>query len=159
MARLQRLALDCDCCILFIDHHRKGNGLQADIVDDTMGSTGKTAVADVVWGIYRERGRPGATLKVTGRDIEDLNIVLTFDPHLRCWQTEQENLVQPDTLAGRIVQVLRQRGQATTTELARLLERPTAQVNRELAVLVLKGVIDRGARTGKEIPYFVNNKC
>jgi hypothetical protein len=157
MGRLQHLALDCECCILFVDHHRKGNGLQADIVDDTMGSTGKTAVADVVWGIYRERSKPGAMLKVTGRDIEDLAITLAFDPHLRCWQTEQENLVQPETLAGRIVQVLRQRGQATTTELARLLERDRGQINRELAVLVLKDVITRGERVGKDIPYQLNS--
>jgi hypothetical protein len=158
MGRLQRLALDCDASIFFVDHHKKGNGLQADIVDDTLGSTGKTAVADVVWGIYRERGQSGATLKVTGRDIEDAVVAMTFDPQTCCWQTEQEKLVQPETLAGRIVQILRQRAQATTSELARLLERDRGHVNRELAVLVLKDVISRGERVGRDIPYRLNDQ-
>lgn len=86
--RLQKLAQDYDCCILLVDHHKKGNGLAADLVDDVLGSTAKSAVTDTVWGLYRKRGEHGATLATTGRDIEEQTLKLRFDRDTRCWQLE-----------------------------------------------------------------------
>jgi len=83
---LQRLAQETETCILCVDHHRKNAGTLADLIDDILGSTGKAAVVDTVWGLYRKRGERGATLQVTGRDVDDAELAVEFDPVTFCWQ-------------------------------------------------------------------------
>ena len=71
LGELQRLAQDLDVTILLIDHHRKPNGLNPDPVDDLLGSTGKAQPLDGICGLYRERGKKEARLRITGRDVEE----------------------------------------------------------------------------------------
>lgn len=87
----QRLALDHEISILFVDHLRKPNqGVisEVDVVDDLMGSTGKTAVLDTIWGLYRKRGEPGAILKMTGREVADAELAVIFDKERGLWQCQ-----------------------------------------------------------------------
>jgi hypothetical protein len=56
------------------------------VIDEVLGSTGKTEVADVILGLFRERGKTSATLKVTGRDIEDLELVIEWHRTTCAWQ-------------------------------------------------------------------------
>lgn len=84
---LQRIAVDRNMTILLIDHHRKSNGVNSDAVDDLLGATAKAGVLDVAMGLYRERGEKNATLKVTGRDIEERELAVLFDRDTGCWQS------------------------------------------------------------------------
>ena len=49
---LQTLALDHDAAVLVIDHHRKPSGFAGDPIDDIVGSTAKSAVADDALGLF-----------------------------------------------------------------------------------------------------------
>lgn len=84
---LQRLAIHYGITILGIDHNRKPglNGVD-DVIDSVLGSTGKTAVADCIIGLFRARGETVATLKATGRDFEDKELSLKFDGLTCSWQ-------------------------------------------------------------------------
>ncbi len=154
-SQLQKLAMHHDCAILLIDHHRKGSGFTADPVDDLLGSTGKSAVPDAIWGLFRQRGQAIAVLKITGRDLEDQELALSWTPDSCTWdllgdaqdvtrsQMQQEVLAALEALGG----------EATTKDLALHIERNRAQVSRVLGQLVLEGVVKRGPRRGREVPY------
>ena len=59
---LQTLALEHDAAVLVIDHHRKPSGFVGDPIDDIVGSTAKSAVADAALGLFKEQGKAGAVL-------------------------------------------------------------------------------------------------
>lgn len=79
LAPLQALALRLHLSILLVDHHRKPGPDVADMIDDILGSTAKTAVADAILGLYRKSGEAYAMLKITGRDVEEQEIALAWD--------------------------------------------------------------------------------
>jgi RecA-family ATPase len=153
---LQRLAGNRGITVLLVDHHRKsgGNG-DGDVIDDVMGATSKVGVADAAMGLYRQRGERTATLKVTGRDIDDREMAIVFDTELCCWQYEGEVAdVKSNTVQAKIVEALQQLGgKATTTKIARFLGKQPSNISSELNELVMKGRIARGKRQGREIPY------
>ena len=86
LATPQRLALQHNTSILIVDHHRKSNSAERGI-DDLIGSTAKSAVADAILQLYREQGKHDTYLQITGRDIEaEKALVVKFDQH--SWQLE-----------------------------------------------------------------------
>jgi len=77
LARAYRLAL------VAVHHTRKAAA--DDVLDTVNGSTGLAAAADAVLVLQRARGQVEATLSVTGRDIEERELALRFDPTLMAW--------------------------------------------------------------------------
>jgi len=145
LAGVQESALAHDCAVLFVDHHRKSNGFDGDVVDDVMGSTGKSAVADVVLGLYRQRGERDATLRFTGRDVEDSTLGLRFERTTCCWElTEGADGVKVGSVQADILAALEDLGgRATVTELAGYMEKDKSNMGKELAELVAKGAVAR----------------
>jgi len=145
LAGVQEAALAHDCAVLCVDHHRKSAGFDSDVIDDVMSSTGKTAVADVVLGLYRKRGERDATLKATGREAEDATLGLYFDGLTCCWQlAEGADGVRVGSVQADIVAALQDLGgRATVMELAGYLEKPHGNVSRELSELMSKGRVRR----------------
>lgn len=142
---LQRLAIGREICLLLIDHHRKsattGDG---DPIDDLMGSTGKSAPVDVALGLYRKRGDRNATLKVTGRDVEEQELAINFDRELFCWELlgnagEVVNGEKVDEL----LKALRTLGKATHRELMDATGQDRSNSFRRLQELVHKGRVKR----------------
>jgi DNA-binding transcriptional ArsR family regulator len=88
LSPLQAVALECNAVIIVIDHHRKMSLGETDPILDNSGSIGKTGTADTIWGLYKEQGKAGAVLHVTGRDIDEERLKLTFDHDTGCWQHE-----------------------------------------------------------------------
>jgi hypothetical protein len=138
---LQKAALASDVTLLVVDHLRKPGIREADAIDDVTGSTAKTGVADVVLGLFRERGQHTATLKATGRDIEEAELAITFDKDLRCWQPTDPD--SPTEGQARILEALQSVGPMTVTELAEQLGRDHAQVSRDLGELAHKGHVKK----------------
>ena len=85
---IQEMAQALNTAVVMVDHHSKGFGTNPDAVADILGSTAKGAMADCVLGLYRERGKAGAKLAVTGRDVEERTLALTWDHITGCWQLE-----------------------------------------------------------------------
>lgn len=80
---LKAVADEFDICLLLVTHQRK---LQAvDWVDSITGTLGFVGAADTLMAIIRERGRADAVLHVTGRDVEDQELALTFDTTTAQW--------------------------------------------------------------------------
>ena len=157
MGVLQRITLDHNITMLLVDHHRKSAGVNADVIDDVMGATSKAAVADAALGIYRERGKTDATLRVTGRDVEDSETAIKFDPATGCWQVVGDaSSVKTGTVQSSILTAITERGgQATVTQIAKWLDRKKSNVYAEVQELVAKGKLKRLEQKGKEVFYSI----
>jgi AAA domain len=158
LSTLQRLALDRQALIQVIDHHHKVQGAQPDPVDDILGSTGKGAVADCVAGLYRERGKKGAVLHITGRDLDgDKRLALEWDVRLACWNyLGNADEVAKDTVQAAILEAVEALGGcATTAEIADYLRKSKQQVNHEILELAQKGRLLVGKKDGKTQPYYL----
>src|SRR5690606_17770014 len=108
-----------DVSILLVDHHRKSNGFESNPIDDILGATAKAGVADAALGLYREQGKHGATLKVTGRDMQEKELALEWDPITCCWQSlGSAGDVREESTRGEVLQAIRnlvEEGQLATT--------------------------------------------
>ena len=81
---LQELALRRDIAILLVHHVRKAPG--ADIFETISGSYGLTGPADGILVLQRARGEATATLHITGRDVEERELALSFLPSTSTWK-------------------------------------------------------------------------
>jgi hypothetical protein len=155
---LQRMAQISNIAVLLIDHHRKVNGFETSPIDDILGSTAKAAIADGALGLYREQGKHGATLKVTGRDVEEKELALTWDVDYCCWQSLGDaSEVRKDTLQADIIttiQALQEDGKTpTTARIAKFLKQRDSNVSAALGELLNAGKVRKGAKVGREVPY------
>jgi hypothetical protein len=83
MEPLKQLADDHNVAMLVLHHTRKANA--EDYVDTVSGTNGLAGAADAVLVMKRSRGQHDAELLVTGRDIEERNLALRFDPQVGTW--------------------------------------------------------------------------
>lgn len=151
---LQRMASDLQVTILVIDHHRKPGATVRDPVDDLLGSTGKGAIADALLGLYRERGRPGAVLHLTGRDVEERKLALDWDASICCWHllgdADEISLRDSEQQVLRALEDLG--GKAYVEDVARHLGDHKGSVSRALTRLLATGKVKR-ERSGRRVFY------
>jgi len=158
LGELQRTAHLHECAILTIDHQRKNGGFDADVVDDVLGSSGKTAVCDAILGLYKERGKQGAVLKVTGRDVQETELALEWDAVTCTWQslgdaaTARQAAIEQDTLAA--IKELSVLGELPTgTNIARHIGQKQPNVASALADLLNRGLVTQLDKVGVQQPY------
>jgi hypothetical protein len=82
-ARLKAVADRYGVAMILIHHLKKATEL--DPVDMLSGSTGLSGAADAIWILSRERGQVAAVLYATGRDFEEKELGLNFDPMTTTW--------------------------------------------------------------------------
>ncbi len=70
-------------CILIVHHVRKQ--ISGDALEDISGTFGLTGAADGTIVIVRERGKADAVLHITGRDVEDQQLGIKWDPMTVQW--------------------------------------------------------------------------
>jgi hypothetical protein len=156
---VQSFALAQGISILFIDHHRKGaTHAFADPIDDILGSTAKAAVADEAMGLYRDQGKHTATLKVTGRDVEEQEFSLQWNGALGCWDLIGEGgSALNGTNKGKVLEAVRvlcsEGKSAYTRSIAQYLNMDEGNVSRALAELVTDNLIVKTEKVGKIQPY------
>ena len=163
IGELQRLAQMRDLTILTIDHHRKANAFASDPIDDILGSTAKSAILDAAWGLYKERGKQGATLRITGRDLIEMELSLQWDGLTCTWQllgeTDQvrKNTFRADVLDA--IRALNTLGElATTAKIAEYLDKSNSYVSHTLADLLNNGDVIKAPKEGKEQPYALSQQ-
>ena len=83
MAGLKILADRHAVAILVVHHTRKASA--DDYVDTVSGTHGLAAAADAVLVLSRSRGSADAKLHVTGRDVEEADYAMEFDPARGSW--------------------------------------------------------------------------
>lgn len=160
VGQLQRVAQGFDVAMLVIDHHRKTNAFIADPIDDIMGATGKAAVADAAIGLYKERGKAGAQLKITGRDIEERTLALEWDAMTWSWQMLGEaGEVMANTRKADVIDAIRTLvdiGELpTTNEIASITRLDKSNVSHILADLLNQGHVAKGKKAGRQVPYYI----
>lgn len=155
IGRLQRVAATWRVGIVCVDHHRKASASVADLVDDIIESTGKSGTADTIIGLYRQRGQHTATLRIVGREVEEQNLAVEWDPVTCTWQLlGDEQQVARSRLCQEIIGALQALGgEATTTDIAEHLGMDKGNVSRGLAELVQAGRVVRGERQGRTVLY------
>lgn len=70
--------------IIVVHHDRKGNA--EDFISEISGTYGLAGGADTIAALKRSRGELDGVLHLTGRDVEENEFALRFDPKLGAWQ-------------------------------------------------------------------------
>ena len=91
LAPIQELAHQQSSSVLIVDHHRKGTGFDQDTISDLLGSTAKGAMADTILGLYRQSGQAHAKLAFIGRDIQEIELNISFSHSQGIWSLSDGN--------------------------------------------------------------------
>jgi RecA-family ATPase len=134
---IQEMAHAHNCVVMLVDHHPKVTKADPDAIADILGSTAKGAVADTVWGLYKESGKVNAKVVIIGRDVEEQILALSWDGELGCWQCEgdvyKRKLTERDQ---EILDVLEDLGKAQVGEIAKAADQDRGNTHRRLQKLV-----------------------
>jgi len=155
LSPVQETALSLNCATMMTDHHNKrgGFGTNPDAVGDILGSTAKGALADCIWGLYRERSKAKAKLCVLGRDVLEQNLALKWDWLTASWQCEgdADELDMTDRRQ-EIVDALESLGRASLKEIADTVGQPQSNTHTRLQDLAADGKIKR-VEEGRRVFY------
>lgn len=143
MGRLQSIALTKNISIVNILHTRKPNGTEHDPIDDILGSTqGLTAAPDCVLALYRENGKPGAQLLGRGRDFDDIDLTIEFDPLTCAWQLVGETgQVRMTEKEEEILDAMQDMGKAKVSTIAAAIHEQRTNTDTRLKSLWSKGKV------------------
>lgn len=155
LGRLQNLAHDRSMCILVIDHHAKAQSQWENPIDDLIGSTGKGAVCDTAWGLYRRKTNPHwATLAVAGRDIEEQDLTIVWDDSVSSWRKSEENDDPLPSSQRAVLDTLLGFGApAKTPAIAERVGMDRTWVNRSLNALHVSGFVEKTGGRGQEVTW------
>ena len=145
LAGLQSVAQNRNACVMFIDHQSKATNQESgDAIGDVYGSVAKAGVADVMWGLYRERGKMGATLNITGRDIDEATLLLNFDKEFGLWNYEGDGAgLRMTQRRQEILDALAPLKKAMLQTIADFVRQPKGHTLERLNDLVSSGLVVR----------------
>ena len=146
MAQLQTLAQKNNISIVLSLHTRKPAGQEHDPVDDILGSTqGLTAAPDCVLALYKDQGKTGARLEGRGRDFDDIDLTIEFDPMTCAWQlVGKTGEVLETKNENEIIEALKELGgKARISAIVKTTEMDQGNCSRRCANLWTKGIIKK----------------
>jgi hypothetical protein len=140
---VKQVALNNNCCVLVIDHHNKRASSGQELILDWLGSIGKAAITDTLWGLYREQGKAGAHLLMTGKDIEEQTHHIIFDKQTGLWRPDASAGFQINDHHQEILDILVDLNRARVGEIANAIEQNRGNAHKRLQKLVAEGYITR----------------
>jgi hypothetical protein len=151
MSDIQALAINRNTAIVFNDHTRKPSNFINDPIDDIMNSTVKTAAADCILALYKVQGK--FNLKGRGRDIEEIDYVLHWDPFTWCWQNEgsagELAMTEQQT---KVLEALQLLGKCQCNDVAKATNIDRGNTHKKLEALYNAGKVHKEA-IGRNIYY------
>lgn len=144
LSPLHEIANAKNCALVMVDHHRKSGGSEPDAIADILGSTAKGAMADTSLGLYRERGKAGACLRVVGRDVEEQTYELRFDKGTGCWQLANAAIEDITEQQAEILRVLENNGPAGAQAIADTIGANKGTIYHQLTELERKEKVKQG---------------
>lgn len=134
-------------CGLLVTHHH-GKMTVGDPGNDLRGSSALAGAADVNLGLYREEG--GYILRGEGRDIQEFELALSFDPVATwCWQVrEDQREALRDSADTEIFDALAALGEADAESVAQYVQKSVRRVRERLNRLRAEGEINVRAEHG-----------
>jgi hypothetical protein len=148
---VKALADQYAAAVLLVDHCRKMDS--TDPVDSVRGSIGSTGAADAVLILKRERGQHDAALFVTGRDLEEQELALTWDAEYCLWSVAgPAEEFRRSRERSQLLNVLQQSGRPMTpTEIAPVIDKKPDAVRKLLWSMCNDGQV-RSLGNGRYIP-------
>jgi len=154
LSPLQEMAHTCGCAVLLIDHHRKSGGFDVNVIADILGSTAKGAMVDTALGLYKDRGKVGARLAISGREVPEKIINLHMNWETGCWlldnSSSDKTALQTETLDALI-----ESGPSGVTELALAVygdKKEKGSIYNHLKALRIKGYVIKRGKLYEAIP-------
>lgn len=130
---------------LLVVHHCK-KGKAEDVIEEVSGTLGLSGAADGVTVLTRARCDTEATLHVTGRDVDEKQLALKFDPATCCWTSEGDaKLKTASKTKERVFEAFR-RNPGTAywpSELAQILDVDRAVLKSALWKMAEDGLLKR----------------
>lgn len=160
LGSLQQMALLYRLTVLILDHHNKAFDPNSDPIQALYGSTAKAGVADLLAGLFKEPGKSEMVMKLTGREIDEQSLLLSWDDEHCLWNMVGDaSQVRKETNKDVILQAvldLDDNGElSTTTSVAEYINMDRGNVSRLLGELVAEGRLRRGEKQGKVQPYLL----
>lgn len=149
MQKLQALLAENDIALLLIHHTRKSSGdagPSGDPFDQVIGSRALTSNMDATIMLTRTRMQQDATLDITGRDIEESRIAVTFDRESYRWNETSkpsDPIFSPERQ--QILDAV-QAGMTNPTVIAEGLGKGRTAVHNHLSGLVADGALERASK-------------
>jgi len=119
LGELRRLCDEKGLSIVLIHHNRKKQAISGDIIEEIMGSTGIAGAVNNLLILERQTGSKEAHLKVSGHDIEEQDIELTFEKgifRLRTVKDKEREIIEL------VIGYLKKRGQANQSAIREYLK-------------------------------------
>jgi DNA-binding transcriptional ArsR family regulator len=140
MAALHALVVRHHLTLILVHHTRKM--ASDDAFDEISGTTGLTGAVDTSMVLKRARGERDATLHLTGRDVEEQELALTFDPATCAW-TVTGNAAERQQSQSRqaILDLLAEYGPMAQKEVVQALDMPKGTIYSTLARLAQEGLL------------------
>jgi RecA-family ATPase len=153
VGHLQQYALEKNIALIIIDHMPKNTGETNDPIGHIYGSVAKAGVTDTAWGLYKEQGKDGAKLGISGRDLEESLLQLTFDKRGYYWHCEgNAGDIAMTAQRKAILEALQEVGTAQAKEIAEATGQAVNHVRERLNDLANEGKITR-YNDGKTVTY------
>jgi hypothetical protein len=153
LTQLKNIADSLDICILVVHHTRKGANTKesgGDWLDDTLGSKAINGTADQIITLKRGRGARQGELRLTGRDIEEQELVLNFDTDCNWTIAGDKREVQESETRQMIYDWLRENGAGGPSAVHKGLEKKgytgsLSTIQNLLIKMAGSGVLERSA--------------
>ncbi len=150
---LQQLAQKYGICILVVHHTKKSNGDSGsggDPFDQVMGSRALTSNMDATLLLTRSRMKRDAVLATTGRDVEEMEVPITFNSESYRWEAMEQGQPTEPPLSPARQEVLDAvaAGHTKTPDIVAYLRKGRTAVANLLKHLVEDGHLRR-LRTGE----------
>lgn len=146
MSALKRIADHYGVAILVLHHVRKASS--EDFLNEVSGTNGLAGAADAIAVLRRQRGAADAVLHVTGRDVEESEIALSWVAALGSWHQlsgQASDYSLGDTRRA-ILDHLREVGSATPKQVAEAVGIPHNTAKGTLKRMFDDGQIDTDGR-------------
>ena len=149
IGQLQAIAAEHHLCILLVTHTRKRDVRhgEPDALESVLGTQAFLGAADAVLVLRRARMEREARLTITGRDVEERELALKFDPTAGTWSLLGDAAeVAATTTQKRLLEALRTAGgQAKVRDIAALAGLSESATKQACIRAVSAGVLTRTA--------------
>ena len=154
MAQLQALANDYHLAVVVLHHLRKSAG--DDVFDEISGTLGLTGAADTSIILKRGRTERDGILYITGRDVEEQELAMTFKKEEDCTWNITGCVAERQVSQARqeILDLLEQNGTMTPIEIAKTLEKPRGAIRTLLYRMAQDDMVIKQANGQYILPAF-----
>lgn len=155
LGRLQNLFRDRACALLIVHHSRKESG--DDFLASVSGTYGITGSVDTIIVIRRKRAEQFGSIQVTGRDVADAEVSVSFDDML--WHEAPAALSEASFERRQVFEIIRDHGPIFPAAIADRLGLERTSVQHMTGALADSGAVKRESKgyVAVEVPYVPDN--